>query len=138
MVDQSEYAELNLLPHHAKLLADSAISCDVAKARGYRSVNKKVELEEQGFGVKQRRVPGLLLPVHSVTGEIVLHQFRPDEPRRNAEGKPIKYETPSGARMALDVPPAARKHLGNPDRPLFITEGIRKADSAVSHGICCE
>ena len=39
--------------------------------------------------------------------------------------------------MALDVPPAARRDLGNPAVPLFITEGARKADAAVSAGLCC-
>jgi hypothetical protein len=39
--------------------------------------------------------------------------------------------------MALDVPPAAREWLGDPKRPLFVTEGVRKADAAVSCGLCC-
>nr|MDP9473208.1 DUF3854 domain-containing protein [Chloroflexota bacterium] len=37
----------------------------------------------------------------------------------------------------LDVPPAARARLGDPATPLFITEGARKADAAVSAGLCC-
>jgi len=131
------YTGLHLLPQHAQLLADSAISQDVALARGYKSIEKKVELEKLGFGVKQRIVPGLLLPVHNVIGEIPFHQYRPDDPRRNSEGKIIKYETPTATRMAVDIPPGAHQQLGNPKRPLFITEGIRKADSAVSHKMCC-
>jgi hypothetical protein len=39
--------------------------------------------------------------------------------------------------MVLDVPPLARKWLGDPKKPLFITEGARKADAAVSKGMCC-
>jgi hypothetical protein len=39
--------------------------------------------------------------------------------------------------MVLDVPPAARPKLADPSAPLFITEGARKADSAVSRGLCC-
>jgi len=72
-----------------------------------------------------------------VTGDIVLHQTRPDHPRRKAEGKAIKYETPHQARMALDVPPAVRPLLGNPALPLVVTEGARKADSGASIGLCC-
>ena len=137
MIEPSEYAELPLLPQHAQLLADSDISLEVATSRGYRSIEKKVQLDELGFNEKQRRVPGLLLPVHGVTGDIVLHQYRPDTPRADRDGKYVKYETPRGARMALDIPPAARPHLGNPNRALFITEGVRKADSAASHDLCC-
>jgi len=39
--------------------------------------------------------------------------------------------------MALDVPLPARRSIGEPSRPLLITEGARKADSAVSAGLCC-
>ena len=68
---------------------------------------------------------------------MTFHQVRPDKPRANSEGKLIKYETPTKSRLALDVPPSVRLHLTNPSRPLFITEGSKKADSAVSHGLCC-
>jgi hypothetical protein len=39
--------------------------------------------------------------------------------------------------MVLDVPPAARAALGDPTIPLFVTEGVKKADAAVSKGLCC-
>ena len=39
--------------------------------------------------------------------------------------------------MALDIPPTIRKWLSDPAKPLFITEGARKADAAVSMGLCC-
>ena len=98
---------MNLMPQHAELLRASAISPEVVAARGYRTVTRKADLEELGFGVKQRRVPALLIPIHDVRGEIGLYQIRPDVPRRNKSGKALKYETPTGARMALDVPPGA-------------------------------
>jgi len=118
------------------LIERSGINLEVAQARGYRSVATKAELIRLGFGENQCRVPALLVPVWTVAGEIGLYQTRPDEPRIK-DGKPLKYETPRGARMALDVPPAARSLLGNPQIPLFITEGIRKADSAASQELCC-
>ena len=37
----------------------------------------------------------------------------------------------------LDVPPRVRGQLGDPAVPLWITEGARKADAAVSSGLCC-
>jgi hypothetical protein len=39
--------------------------------------------------------------------------------------------------LVLDVPPIARPWLRDPGRPLFITEGARKADAGVSIGLCC-
>jgi hypothetical protein len=126
----------HLLSHHAELIAASSISEGVAQARGYRTVTVKAELKELGFSEPQRRTPALLIPIRSVTGEITTYQIRPDEPRTK-NGKPLKYETPTGAHMVLDVPPASRPMLNNPSVPLFITEGARKADSAVSQGLCC-
>jgi hypothetical protein len=127
-----------LSAQHYKMLHDeSAISDTIIEQRGYWTATKKTELKDLGFSDAQCRVPALVIPVHSVTGEIVLHQIRPDEPRADKDGKQVKYDTPHKARMALDVHPSIRSHLGNPKLPLFITEGVRKADSAISHGLCC-
>ena len=127
----------HLLPQHQALLAPSAIVPAVAEARGYRSIETKADLERKGFSRAQRNVPGLLIPVYSIFGECATYQYRPDEPRVNKEGKIIKYETPTGSRLVLDVPPPARAWLGDPKRRLFVTEGARKADAAVSVGLCC-
>ena len=123
---------------HRGMLEESGIAAKVAEARGYRTVTKKTELRDLGFGDRQCRVPALLIPVYGPSGEISNYQIRPDEPRINDRGKPVKYETPRGSRMTLDVPPGAREWLGHPSRPLFVTEGVKKADAAVSQpGLCC-
>jgi hypothetical protein len=127
---------VSLLPHHQDLIRASAISMEVAEVRGYRSVTRRSELEQLGFGKAQRNVPALLIPVWNVHGENGTHQARPDTPRVK-DGKPLKYETPAGTHMMLDVPPLARPWRGDPHRPLFVTEGARKADAAVSSGLCC-
>ena len=128
---------LHLFPQHAELLAASAISPEVARERGYVTVDTKSRLEAAGFSPYQRRVPGLLVPVHDATGAVALYQYRPDQPRQTKNGTIVKYETPGGARMVLDVPPRERERTGNPGVPLWITEGSRKADAAVSAGLCC-
>jgi len=128
--------DLPLLPHHKALLDASGVSPEVAEARGYRSITTRAELARLGFGRKQLIVPTLLIPVWSVTGERASYQHRPDNPRV-INGKPLKYETPKGSRMLLDVHPFARLQLGDPSIPLFITEGVRKGDAAVSRGLCC-
>src|SRR3990172_5566869 len=47
----------DLRPQHAALLTASAISDEVAKARGYRSVTVKAELTELGFSSTHARGP---------------------------------------------------------------------------------
>ncbi len=124
-----------LLDHHAELLRASAISDDVAAERGYWSAERPGELV-QVFGREQRKlVPALVIPTFDVHGEVCFSQLRPDRPRV-VKGRSRKYEMPYGARMALDVPPAVRGVLGDPTVPLLFTEGARKADAAVSAGLC--
>ncbi len=121
--------------HKKMLIEESGIASDVAEARGYHTIEKKVELKRLGFSEAQCGVPGLLIPVRNPARGIVLYQYRPDEPRIK-DGKPVKYETPSGSRMALDVHPFAWEKLGDPSVPLFVTEGIKKGDALVSRGLC--
>ncbi|MGI8403650.1 MAG: DUF3987 domain-containing protein, partial [Thermomicrobiales bacterium] len=58
-------------------------------------------------------------------------------PRTDAKGDLIKYETASNGRMCIDVPASVLPYLRDPDAPLWITEGCKKVDSALSHGISC-
>jgi hypothetical protein len=126
-----------LLAHHLELLARSAISDEVAAARGYFTATKRTELEDLGFERFQRRVPALVLPVWGVDGERCNYQARPDRPRIDRErGREVKYETVAGSTVRPDVPPACRQHLGSVRRPLWITEGIRKGDALASVGLC--
>src|SRR5918993_546137 len=121
--------------HERMLFEESGIEPEVVKARGYRTVRRKVELEELGFGRTQRNVPALLIPVYSPRGEISTYQVRPDEPMIR-DGKPVKYQTPVNSNMAFDVHPFMRNKLGDPSVPLFITEGVKKGDSLVSRDRC--
>ena len=129
----SDYG-LHILPQHAKL---SAISPEVARARGYVSVDTKKRLENLGFERYQRSVPGLLIPAHRADGSIWGYQYRPDHPRVTKAGTVIKYETPKDQRNGIDIPPGARDQLGDPSVPLLVIEGSRKADTAVSAGLAC-
>ena len=125
-----------LLPHHDHLIrVVSAIAPAVADARGYCSLTVKADAKRLGFGEAQARVPALLIPIWNVHGETGSYQLRPDTPRITKR-KAVKYETPHGSHMLLDVPPGSRSALGDPTIPLLITEAPRKADAAVSVGFC--
>jgi hypothetical protein len=126
-----------IFAQHAELLAASAIAPEVARERGYVSADTKPRLESLGFSKRAQQVPGLLIPIHGVTGEVVGHEYRPDLPRVTDAGKVRKYEKPYGAVNRLDVPPRALSVLNDPSAPLWITEGARKVDAAVSAGVAC-
>jgi putative DNA primase/helicase len=124
----------SLLEQHQRLIEASAINPGIARSRGYFSVENARALEQLGFSPSQRRTPALAIPLWNVHGAVAFHQVRPDRPRLR-DGKPVKYETPNGVRMALDVHPVVRSHLSDPTEPLLVTEGARKADAAISQGV---
>src|SRR5262249_38047598 len=117
-----------LSPAHAKMLiGESGITEEVVRARGYYTVTTKAQGRRVGFsdgqltmartsGNRPATCSALVLPVYSCfsagNGIAGTFQLRPDAPRRDSEGRPIKYETPGGSRMLLDVHPLARPWLG--------------------------
>lgn len=128
---------IELASNHAhQLFVESGIAPDIVHERGYRTVTSKAEMKRLGFGAAQQNVPALIAPIYNVHGEIALYQARPDEPRIK-NGKPLKYEFPGGAAMTIDVHPSIRHQLNDPSIPLYITEGTKKADCAISHRLCC-
>jgi len=132
----STQPNLSLSPKHQAMLDASAIRQDVADARGYRTLDSTEEIVQLGFADFQARPPALLVPVYGLgcVAGAVRYQIRPDDPRLNEKRRAIKYETPLGARMTLDVPPATRAVLDDPSVPLIFTEGIKKVDAILSAG----
>ena len=112
-------------------------SADLIATRGYRTVTVKAELKRLGFSDRQCLTPGLLLPIWDLNGDIASYQFRPDQPQLNRDGKVTKYETPQGSTMILDVSPVIHDQLRDVGVPLLITEGLKKADAAISQGGGC-
>jgi Domain of unknown function (DUF3854) len=133
--------EGKLCRRHAAELAASAISADVAQLREYATISAEQKnrsvLAVLGFAEYQRPTPGLLVPVWDVFGQRAGAQFKPDAPRKDQRGRLIKYESPAGGRVIIDVPPICQPDLNNPSKALWITEGAKKADAAASHGLVC-
>lgn len=126
-----------LSPHHKQQLLASGISSEVIQERNYHTADGRKLLLEYGFSENQSRLfPALVLPIRNVEGKVASCHVRPDEPRE-INGKVAKYEAPAGEPSCIDVPRRALPHLGDVKVPLWITEGVKKADAAVSNGLCC-
>lgn len=132
-----ETANLCLLSDsHLKMLREeSGISDKQIMERGCRTATDHKELTALGFSARQLHVPGLLLPLHGTDRSQPFCVYRPDTPRE-MEGKVHKYEMPKGCGIRLDCPPTCRETLADPNIPLWITEGQKKADSLASRGVC--
>jgi Domain of unknown function (DUF3854)/Domain of unknown function (DUF927) len=66
----------------------------------------------------------------------VLYQFRPDTPRHDSHGRPIKYETQKSAAMRLDFGTGQRELIADPRVPLWTSEGAKKLDALSTHHFC--
>lgn len=119
--------------HRRMLLQESAIAPEIGAERGYETVRSRSELLD--FKKYQRRAPALRVPLCSPDGETTSSQLRPDRPRRDKKGKPIKYETAAGSEVILDVHPRMRTEVRCGDSDLWLTEGIKKADALTSRGL---
>src|SRR2546425_6828388 len=130
----------DLAPHHLAMLREgSGITPEVIAERGYRSITDDGTgynlLLQHGYSKTQaKNRPGLLLPLWSTDGTQPLIIYRPDTPRLGKEGHAVKYEIPKAARVRLDCPPRCQPLLADPTRPLWVTEGQKKADALASHG----
>ena len=122
-------------PDHFAMLAASGITPEHAALRGYETVTDKRRLAELKIVTAARsRVPGLLVPLLRADRSQWGYQYRPDAPRLRG-GRPIKYETPWQPGNGLDIPPGVGPMLGDPEIPLWITEGTKKADCGALQGL---
>lgn len=142
--------------HRAELERESAIDPAVIQEREYATVgrpnaslldgygrNTREALQAQGFPSWAIRedyyFPGLVIPNWTVTGQKTAGQWKPFRAVPNRQGKPQRYTSAKG-NIRLDVHP--RWTLGggvlppilDSERRLWITEGVKKADSLTSRG----
>jgi hypothetical protein len=129
-----------LTAYHIELLAQSCIPPEYAAIRGYRTVydDQGNVLRKLGFSdVSASHTPGLVIPLRDRLKHIWGAQFRPDT-AYEFNGKTTKYVVRPGQRNRLDIPPtvADSDWLSDTSVPLFIPEGIKKADSGAVMGLC--
>jgi hypothetical protein len=126
-----------LLPHHRDYLTQRGIPEEVITERGYFSAESGAALGRLGFTTAQRSAPALVLPRWGVDGQVAGYQMRADQPRVDpSTGRVAKFESPTGSKIGLDVPPRCRSFIGSTRSALWVTEGIPKADALAARGLC--
>ena len=131
-----------------ELEQDSAIDPDVIAERGYESIHRPTSGDQRQrerlrhlgiptWATKENSYfPGLLIPMYGPTGARVSCQWKPRSPVSNRDGKKMKYASPRGHTSRLDVHPRNTSAIADPTLELWCTEGIKKADSLTSRGVC--
>lgn len=140
-VDEGSAAR-ELMPGHRRELEESCISEAVLAARGYETLYGTDDDRSRLRALRVPRwawrdetaFPALLLPMYRVSGEEIGVQFKPALPQEAPGGKKQKYASQAGVPNHLDVPPGVAELVRDPSAPLWVTEGIKKADCLASLG----
>lgn len=134
--------------HHRELVEGSAIDEQIVVARGYRSVGRptntnddpRQEMKRLGIPTwataEDRYFPGLLIPLYRPNGERISAMFKPRVAVTNRDGKLMKYAAVKNRPSTIDVHPINRDRIVDITVPLWITEGVKKADALASRGLC--
>ncbi len=124
----STISEVLSKTHVKMLVEESAISHERILERGYWTETDEEVLERLGFEDYQIRVPALVIPIRNVTGEVVLHRIRPNDPRpdRKKSWKVVKYDQPPNSPVVLDVSRCARTGPGEPAKHGYASGAHRR------------
>ncbi|MFO0799420.1 MAG: DUF3987 domain-containing protein [Gemmataceae bacterium] len=131
-----------LLPHHLADLRRSGLTDDHVRRCGFYSESDPAVvaklLRRADRMLANAITPCLCLPFFAPDGRPLGYvRCKPDRPRADAKGKPVKYESPAGAPNRAYFPPATRAALADAAVPLLVTEGEKKAARADQDGFAC-
>jgi hypothetical protein len=133
--------ELSLHQTALEDLRRSGLSDDHILASGFSSITDPVKIAAMlGWKHPAKKLgPCLVIPYRNRDGTFNgYRRLRPANPRKNKkDGKPIKYEAPVGLPNHAYFPPGTVATLDNPQTPLLITEGEKKAAKADQEGFPC-
>lgn len=136
----AEDKRLNLLPQHLEDLRGSGLSDWTIAQWGCYSIttDQRWVMTQLGFGHVEPPLLALpILPPGRKEPDLNDVIVKPDRPRKDSNGKPIKYEMRPRSQNHLHVPLSCRDRLGDPSVSLWITEGQKKAEKAAQEGLCC-
>jgi putative DNA primase/helicase len=147
--------------HRAELEQGSAIDPSVIAERGYVTVGRPNASLLDAYGRNTREAmsalgfpgwsiredyyfPGMQIPQYTPRGDRYAGQWKPFRPVPNRDGKPMKYASAKGP-ARIDVHPRWSRDRGavdptllpaiqDPTLRLWVTEGVKKADSLTSQG----
>jgi hypothetical protein len=125
-----------LLSQHVEDLRRSGLTDETIAAAGIYSTDDADEVRRI---LKWNRggdamLPAMVFPFRNVLGmESCYSRIKADKPRKDKDGKPIKYESPKGEPNRAFFPPDTR--VGCSGVPFIITEGEKKALAAEAAGI---
>jgi hypothetical protein len=131
-----------LLPHHLADLRRSGLSDEEIAACGFRSTKDPEEVRAiLGWKKYQGQLGAcLVIPYRNAEGAVTGYiRLKPDRPfaRKGKGGRAPKYESPIGQGNHTYFGPGFSAALADPECPLLLTEGEKKAARADQEGFGC-
>ncbi|MFH1919442.1 MAG: phage/plasmid primase, P4 family [Planctomycetota bacterium] len=126
-------------PHYRELSEGSGLTDATITAAGIYSEARYDKLAQilDWNRYPKRCAPAWVVPYRHPDGsEMGYARIKPDKPR-NANGKPVKYESPRKRDNEPYFPPGVGPTIDNPAAPLLITEGEKKTLAATQAGFPC-
>ncbi len=103
----------------------------------FRTVSDPVKVQEILRWKRSAEALGdcLCIPFVDTTGERTGYcRLKPDRPRKDQNGRAIKYESPKGLPNRVFIPPTTRAALSDVSVPLATVEGEKKSCAADQNG----
>jgi hypothetical protein len=131
-----------LLTSHLADLRRSGLSDRQIVRCGFHSLEAPASIKKalrwKVYNVTDGHGSCLAIPFVDINGKATdFVRLKPDRPRQDKEGKPIRYESPKGLGTRAFFPPDTLPVLKDPTIPLLITEGEKKAAKADREGFPC-
>jgi hypothetical protein len=129
-----------LLPEHLADLRRSGLNDSTVHACRFTSITSSKEINSAlGWDVPQDIGPCLQIPFIDASGRDTGYcRLKPDNPRKDFDGKLHKYEAPLKVGSRLYIPPGCtRAAIRSLRDALVITEGEKKAARADQEGVPC-
>ena len=130
----------DFLRHHITELQASGLTDETILASGIRSETSHAALRQilNWPKMPKRMASGIVFRFRDTDGNLNGYaRFKPDAPRKDRNGKPIKYESPRGQPNRVFIPPGTVAALAELLAMLLITEGEKKSLAADQAGFPC-
>ena len=131
----------DFLRHHITELQASGLTDETILASGIKSETSHAALRLllNWPAMPKRMASGIVFQFRDSAGNLNGYsRFKPDAPRKDRNGKPIKYESPRGQPNHIYIPPnTAAALVAEQLAMLLITEGEKKSLAADQAGIPC-
>ncbi|MCP4600484.1 MAG: DUF3854 domain-containing protein [Proteobacteria bacterium] len=138
VIETNTLRNRTLLKHHREHLYESGLTDETIEKAGIYSITDTAVSGKKLNWAGPGPARSIVFPYFDMKGEELFSVLRPDEPIKRENGSEPKYESPKDSDPFLYFPPNGLVPFdtwSNPEEPIIVVEGIKKALAAVQAGM---